>query len=494
LEGMMKEALPMQLPMLIDGHAVSSDSVLPVRDPGRLDDVVGLVAQGTALHVDKAVGAALVAFRSWRKVATAQRVQLLLAAAEKLDAMAPDLAVTLVREQGMLLKETQRDVRNGARALREAAGMAEAFLQAEQYEDDEALVRVEKVPRGVVAALVPWNAPMGLAMGKVGPALATGNTIVVKPSEFAPLGVSLALMAVAACLPPGVLNVLHGDAQVGAALVRHPQVRKISFTGGTRTGRAVMAAAAETIKNIGLELGGNDPAIILDDADPNVVVPEIVKGVFPRSGQVCYAIKRVYVPRKLMSTVVDAFVDIVGRYRVGHGLDPRATFGPVNNRPQFDIVRGLIERSRQAGAKVHELGTVLDPDSWNNGFYMLPTVVVGLDAGAELVVSEQFGPVVPLVAYDNLNQALQMANDTEFGLASSIWTGDPERGLELASQIEAGVTFVNSHGRTSLGDRHMPFGGIKQSGIGRVRTQVGLSEYIEYHAISMRRKASGERA
>src|SRR5690606_30824637 len=157
-----------------------------------------------------------------------------------------------------------------------------------------------------------WNAPMGLAMGKVGPALATGNTIVVKPSEFAPLGVSLALMAVAACLPPGVGNVLHGDAKVGAALVRHPPVRKVSVTGGTRTGRAVMAAAAETIKNIGLELGGNDPAIVLDDADPDVVVPEIVKGVFPRSGQVCYAIKRVYVPRRLMPSVLDAFVGIVG--------------------------------------------------------------------------------------------------------------------------------------------------------------------------------------
>jgi len=490
----MNETSPIQLAMLINGCDVWSENTLQVRDPGRLTDVVGEVALGSVEHVDEAVGAAHAAFQSWRRTPVGQRVRLLQQAADAMDAMASDLAVTLVREQGMLLKETQRDVRNGARSLREMAGLAESFLQAEQYEDGDALVRIEKAPRGVVAALVPWNAPMGLTMGKVGPALATGNTIVVKPSDFAPLGVSLALKAVASFFPPGVVNVLHGDAAVGAALVRHPLVRKVSFTGGTRTGRAVMAAAAETIKNIGLELGGNDPAIILDDADPAVVVPELVKGIFPRSGQVCYAIKRVYVPKKLAPAVLDAFVDIVGRYKVGHGLDPRATFAPMNNRNQFGIVRGLIERSRQAGAIVHELGTPLEPDNWDNGYYVLPTVVTGLDPHAELVVSEQFGPVIPLVTYDTTEQALQMANDTEFGLASSIWTADPQRGLALSSEIEAGVTFVNSHGRTALGDRHMPFGGVKQSGIGRVRTTVGLAEYIEHHAISMRKQISGDRA
>lgn len=489
----MSDESVIKLDMLINNREVGAADYFEVRDPGRLTELVGKVAIGSALHVHDAVRAAHVAYQSWKAVPVRGRIEHLLAAADAMEKMAEELSTTLVREQGMLLRETTRDVTNGIRSLREMAGMAEEFLRPEQYEDGEALVRIEKAPRGVVAAIVPWNAPMGLTMGKVGPALVTGNTIVVKPSEYAPLAVSMALKALSTRLPPGVINVIHGGADVGAALTRHPLVRKVSFTGGTRTGKAVMAAAAETVKNISLELGGNDPAIILDDADPAVVVPELIKGIFPRSGQVCYAIKRVYVPNKLAPAVFEAMIAAVDKYKIGYGLDPQATFSPMNNRAQFDIVRGLIERSKQAGAKVYELGTRLEPDNWDNGFYVQPTVVLGLAPDAELVVSEQFGPVIPLVTYDTAEQALQLANDTEFGLASSIWTSDPDRGLAMASQLEAGITFVNSHGRTALGDRHMPFGGVKQSGIGRVRTTVGLGEYIEHHAISLRKTTNGDR-
>ena len=481
------------LDMLINHQDVGSCAYFDVRDPGRLTDLVGRVASGSVDHVHQAVLGAHQAFQIWKRTPVSERVQRLLAAADGMEKIADELSVTLVREQGMLLKETQRDVKNGIRALREMAGLAEDFLRPERFEDDEAIVRIEKTPRGVVAAIVPWNAPMGLAMGKVGPALVSGNTIVVKPSEYAPLAVSMALKVLASFFPAGTINVIHGQADVGSALTRHPLVRKISFTGGTTTGKAVMAAAAETIKNISLELGGNDPAIILDDADPAIVVPELIKGIFPRSGQVCYAIKRVYVPRKLTSAIFDAIVSAVDQYKIGYGLDPRANFAPMNNRHQYTIVRGLIERSRQAGASVQALGTKLEPDNWDNGFYVQPTVVMGLPPDAELVVSEQFGPVIPLVTYDTPEEVLELANATEFGLASSIWTNDPERGLAMASEIEAGITFVNSHGRTALGDKHMPFGGVKQSGIGRVRTAIGLAEYIEHHAISMKKVTNGDR-
>ncbi|HEY4074496.1 MAG TPA: aldehyde dehydrogenase family protein [Herbaspirillum sp.] len=476
---------PIKLDMLINNRDVGASVYSEVRDPGRLTDLVGTVAIGSAADVHDAVTAAHAAFRIWKQVPVRERVERLMQAAAAMEKTAAELATTLVREQGMLLRETQRDVNNGIKSLREMADLAEAFLQAEVFEDGEAIVRVEKAPRGVVAAIVPWNAPMGLTMGKVGPALATGNTIVIKPSAFAPLAVSQALKTLSAFFPPGVINVVHGEAEVGGALTHHPLVRLISFTGGTRTGKAVMAAAAETIKNISLELGGNDPAIVLDDADPALIVPELIKGIFPRSGQVCYAIKRVYVPKKMASPFFDALCSAVDQYKVGYGLDPSATFAPMNNRSQYNIVRGLIERSKQAGAVVRELGAKLEPDNWDNGFYVQPTVVMGLASSAELVVNEQFGPVIPLVVYDSQEQVLQFANNTEYGLASSIWTGDHQRGLQLASELEAGVTFINSHARTALGERHMPFGGVKQSGIGRVRTNVGLAEYIEYHAISL---------
>jgi len=388
----------------------------------------------------------------------------------------------------MLLQDTRRDVSNGVTTLREIAALAEDFLRADEYEDDESLIQVRKAPRGVVAAIVPWNAPMGLTMGKVAPALAAGNTLVVKPSPFAPLAVSRALQVIAGFFPDGAINVVHGDGDIGPALTHHPLVRKISFTGGIETGKAVMAAAAQSVKNIGLELGGNDPAIVLDDARPEQVVPHLVKRIFTRSGQVCYAVKRIYVPKAMYGDFFDALCASVDRLQVGYGLDPRATLAPVNNRNQFRFIQDLVQRTKQSGAQVRELGQKLDPDSWDQGYYLLPAVVGNVSPDEQVVVGEQFGPIIPVVPYDTEEEALRMANGTEHGLGSSIWTGDVDRGLALAGRIEAGLTFINSHARTRLGDRHIPFGGVKQSGIGRVRTHIGLAEYIEYQTISLDKK------
>jgi acyl-CoA reductase-like NAD-dependent aldehyde dehydrogenase len=476
------------LELFINNKDVASGSYFEVRDPGRFDAVVAQLAVGNAGHVHEAVTAAHAAYGSWKNSSVQQRIASLNAAAAQLESRSVQLAKTLVQEQGMLLRDTERDVGNGIRTLRESAALLESYFDVEEYEDEEGWVRLEKVPRGVVAAIVPWNAPIGLTMAKVGPALATGNTVVVKPSPFAPVAVSQALRTMAACFPPGVINIVYGEGEVGAVLTHHPLVRKISFTGGTRTGRVVMAAAAESIKNIALELGGNDPAIILDDVRPSDVVPELIKGIFPRSGQVCYAIKRVYVPARIFDKFHDTFCDAVNALKVGYGLDPRSTLAPLNNANQYNFIRGLIDRTRQSGATVHELGHKLDPDNWANGYYVLPAVARDLSPSAELVVGEQFGPVIPLIPYETEEQVLDMANGTEYGLGSSIWSGDYERASRLASRVEAGMTFINSHARTKLGDRTMPFGGIKQSGIGRVRTRIGMDEYIEYHAINLNKK------
>ncbi|MDB5761671.1 MAG: aldehyde dehydrogenase [Herminiimonas sp.] len=475
----------MKLDLFVNHQHVPTDAYFEVRDPGNFSEVVAMVATGTARHVDDAVTAAHAAFQVWRNVGVSERVERILAAAAALEAVSAELATTLVKEQGMLLRDTQRDVANGIKTLRETAALAEAFLQSEEFEDEGCLIRIRKVPRGVVAAIVPWNAPMSLTMAKVGPALASGNTLVVKPSPFAPLAVSQALQVVAGFFPPGAINIVHGDGEVGPALTRHPLVRKVSFTGGIKTGKAVMAAAAESVKNVGLELGGNDPAIILDDAIPADVVPHLVRGIFPRSGQVCYAVKRVYVPAALYDKFFDMLCEAVSQLRVGYGLDPRSTLAPVNNRNQFNFIKGLIERTRQSGAEVYQLGQKVDPESWENGYYLLPSVVRNVAPTAEVVVEEQFGPIIPLIPYRSEEEVLQMANGTEHGLGSSVWTRDFDRGLQFAERIEAGLSFINSHARTGLGDRHMPFGGVKQSGIGRVRTTIGLAEYIEYHAISL---------
>ncbi|GAA3985506.1 aldehyde dehydrogenase family protein [Streptomyces plumbiresistens] len=468
------------------GHLIGGQlSVADLRDaydPGRLNEVVARVAVGTAEDVDRAVHAAHRAFPGWRDTPVAERVQKLLAAAELLAGSSEELAPLLVREHGGVLWEAQTDFALGAGALQHMVSLAEEFLRPVQFDDEQSFVSVEKVPRGVAAAIVPWNMPVVLTMMKLAPALVTGNTLVLKPSPFAPAALTLVLHKIAATLPPGVLNVVHGEGDVGAALCGHPLVRKVAFTGGTATGQKVVEATVPTLKNVTLELGGNDPAIVLDDADFDAALDRMLKGVYTRTGQICFAVKRVYVPRGRYQQFADAMCDRVNSYAVGHGLDPEASFGPLNNEAQFKKVLNLLDRTRNSSATLVELGRKLDPSSWDNGYYMLPHVVRDIEHTAPLSCEEQFGPVVPLIAYDNEEQVIAWANDSDYGLGSSVWTTDPDRGLAMARRIEAGSTFINTHSFESL-DLRMPFGGVKQSGIGREFGAIGLSAYVEEHAI-----------
>jgi acyl-CoA reductase-like NAD-dependent aldehyde dehydrogenase len=470
-----------QIEHLIDGQ-MSAAQFQEAYDPGRLDEVVARVAVGTAEDVDRAVRAAHAAFPGWRDTPVAERVQKLLAAAELLAGSTEELAPLLVREHGGVLGEAQTDFALGTGVLQYTASQVEEFLRPVQFDDEQNFISVEKVPRGVTAAIVPWNMPVVLTMMKLAPALATGNTLVLKPSPFAPAALTLVLYKIAATLPPGVLNVVHGEGDVGAALCGHPLVRKVVFTGGTATGRKVVEATAATIKNVTLELGGNDPAIVLDDADTDAVLDRMLKGVYTRSGQICFAVKRIYVPRGMYRRFADALCGRVDEYAVGHGLDPQASFGPLNNEAQFKKVLGLLDRTRDSSATLVELGRKLDPSSWDNGYYVLPHVVRDVEHTAPVSCEEQFGPVVPLIAYDDEEQVVSWANDSEYGLCSSVWTTDPDRGLAMARRIEAGSTFINTHSFESL-DPRMPFGGVKQSGIGREWSTTGLSAYVEEHAI-----------
>ncbi len=326
---------------------------------------------------------------------------------------------------------------------------------------------------------------MVLTMQKVAPALAAGNAIVIKPSPFAPMAVTTALMSVADLFPAGLLSVIHGEGDVGTALVKHPLVRKVSFTGGGRIAKSIMKDAAESLTGVHFELGGNDPAIVLNDAELDTVVPKIAAGVFRRSGQVCFAIKRIYVPDSLYEQFYDQFCSVVDQYQIGHQLDDRATFGPMNNANQYRFVKELAERVRQTNARLVELGQILQSENWNNGYYLRPMVVRDARPEHEVVTCEQFGPLIPIVRYHKEDEVIHWVNATEYGLGSSIWTSDEERATQLAGQIEAGMTFVNGAGQSILGHEMMPFGGIKQSGIGRENSPVGLAEYVEYYALNV---------
>jgi acyl-CoA reductase-like NAD-dependent aldehyde dehydrogenase len=322
-----------------------------------------------------------------------------------------------------------------------------------------------------------------LTAQKIGPALVAGNSVIVKPSPYAPLAVSLILRQMASLFPPGIINVVHGDGDVGAALIAHRDVRKVSFTGGGPTAQHIMRGAAETLTDVHFELGGNDPAVILDDADLDFTADKVAIKAFRRAGQVCFAIKRVYVPRTIAGAFTDALLNRLERIAVGHGLDPETTMGPVNNRVQFDKMGAIRDRLVDSGAELRAAGSAVRPEEWDDGYYLRPTVVLDADPSDAIVSEEQFGPILPIVSYDSEDEVVEMANGTEYGLGSSVWSSDPEHAVAIAARIQAGMTFINDHALSELGQKHVPFGGIRQSGIGWENASAGLAEFVEYHSI-----------
>lgn len=474
-----------QVNMWINNQEVESKDFFENKDPGRHTDTVAYVAKGTLENANQAVRAAHQAYLSWGKLSVSERIQKVLSAIEQLEQSMPELCPLASREHGGLLSEAQTDFGYGVGGTQATAGIAEAYLAPQIFESESSLVELHKKPRGVFVAIVPWNYPVSITMMKLAPGLISGNTVVVKPSPNSAASLTLALQRMAKVLPPGVINVVNGDGDIAKTLTTHPLVTKISFTGGTETGKHVMTAAASSIKKVTLELGGNDAAVILDDVNATEIMPDLVKGIFTRAGQVCFAVKRVYVPQSIYHAFSNTLCEYVNEIKVGHGLDERSTMGAINNEAQYKWVKSLIEQSKQGNAKVFELGTKVEPEEWDNGYYILPTVVRDIDHNAELSRNEQFGPVIPLIPYQTEEQAIEFANDSIYGLGSSVWSSNIDRAANVARQLEAGFTFVNGHSIDKI-DPRMPFGGVKQSGIGREFTEFGIADYIEPHAIRIR--------
>ncbi|TDC77815.1 aldehyde dehydrogenase family protein [Actinomadura sp. 7K507] len=446
-------------------------------NPARLGEIVGRVPVADAARVDRAVRAAEDAQRDWRDVPAAERAGVLSRAADAL-AAAGGIAELLARESGKPVADCEGEVRFAAAYLRWAAEHAPAAYADREVDDAAGRLLLRHRPYGVVAAITPWNAPVILTLLKVGPALAAGNTAVVKPSPLAPLAVTRVLEL----FPPELVRVVHGGAGTGQALAGHPRVHLVAFTGGAEAGRAIGAAAAAAITPVLLELGGNDPVVLLDDARlDDADMDRLVMASFATAGQVCMAAKRVYVPRSRFDDVRDAYVAAAARTVVlGDPLDRETTVGPVISADAARRIRGLVADAARRGASAVPLGSVRA--DLTRGHFVRPVLVTGAGDEAPVVSGEQFGPVVPLLPYDGEDEVLARANAGDLGLGASVWSADEDRAFAFARRFEAGFAFVNTHNRTGMSLR-APFGGVKRSGHGREYGAEGLLEYAQTCAV-----------
>ena len=464
--------------MLINGKSVGAKETFDVLNPATLERIDS-APRATTAELDQAVEAALAAFAGWRQDLDARRKALQQGAAlirEHRD----EIARLLVQEQGKPLAEATGEVVFASIFFTFFAGLD--YREKTLKEDEANVVKLLRKPLGVVATITPWNFPLAILSWKLAPALLVGNTVVSKPASYTPLSTIRLIEVLNQALPPGVLNVISGPGAIGAEMAKHPTIRKISFTGSVEVGRSIMRDAADTIKRLTLELGGNDPAIVLDDVDVDKVAPEIFNAAFMNAGQTCIAIKRVYAHENVYPALTSKLAEIARSWKVGNGLEAGTQMGPVNNQPQLELVRELLEDGRGRGARIEAGGEGLEGE---RGYFLKPTIVTEVDDSARIVAEEQFGPVLPILPFRDVDDAVARANSTEFGLGASVWSADVARASAIAAEVDAGTTWVNQHVRL---EPDVPFGGQKQSGIGREMGIWGLEEFCDLQVLSVKQK------
>ncbi|MCB2048887.1 MAG: aldehyde dehydrogenase family protein [Novosphingobium sp.] len=427
-------------------------------------------------QLNEAVAAARAAFPAWAAKSQDERAELINKVADALGEQTADLARLLTTEQGKPLDQAGMELMASGFTMKTFTGMR---LEPRTIQENEKQKVYEiRKPLGVVAAITPWNFPLMMVVHKVAPALLAGNTVVVKPAATTPLTTLKFGEICQKILPPGVVNVICDQNDLGDKLTSHPDVDKISFTGSTATGKKVMEAASRAVKRVTLELGGNDAAIVLDDADPVETAQKVFQAAMANAGQVCLAVKRAYVPGKIYDAFCDELARLAGAAVVDEGTAQGAQIGPVQNQMQYEKLKGLLESAKAEG-KVIAGGNAMDRE----GFFIEPTIVRDVTEDARIVREEQFGPVLPVLRYDEIEDVLVRANDTDYGLGGSVWGKDIERATKVAERVQSGTVWVNQHMALAP---NIPFRGAKQSGMGAELGPEGLNEFTQATVINVK--------
>jgi len=469
-----------QFNMIINGQSVQSAATFDVINPAT-GEAFAQCQEGTAANVDEAVAAARAAFPAWSQTSSDERKAKMHELAAAIEANMPELMQLVTQENGKPMAGLNM-IGSGMEVGGSAAWThynAELELPVDVIQDnDEARIEVHRKPLGVVASITPWNWPLMIAIWHVIPAMRSGNTVVIKPSELTPISTIRFVQLANEILPAGVLNIVTGAAEVGAAITQHPDINKIIFTGSTATGKSIMKAASASLKRVTLELGGNDAGIILPDVNVKEVAGKIFGACFHNNGQTCAALKRLYVHDSIYEEMCQELAGLAKSVVVGNGLEEGVELGPIQNKKQLDKVIDLAEDAKVNGGRFLAGGNVME----GGGYFFEPTIVADLTDGSRLVDEEPFGPILPVIKYSDIDEVIARANDNDSGLGGSVWSNDLDKAAALAQRLECGSAWVNDHGAIQP---DAPFGGIKQSGIGVEFGLYGLEEYCSIQTLKI---------
>ncbi|MGD6741897.1 aldehyde dehydrogenase family protein [Streptomyces sp. BH106] len=472
--------------LVINGVTVETENWTAVHDPSEPDTVVGFAAEATVDDTRAAIAAADAAFTSWAATPVGERVATVLGALDGLAGHEAQLSRLLVRENGKIAQEAAIDLAVFGARFRAACELGAELTSPLHLPGPPFRSEIHRLPVGVVSVIVPFNWPLAILAASLPYVLVAGNTTIVKPPPTAPLAVVRTLEILAARLPAGVLNVVTGTNANVEPLITDPRVQHVVFTGSTAAGKHIMKLAAESLTKVTLELGGNDPAIVLDDAELDAAtLADLVGACFLTTGQVCMSVKRIYVARQRLDELADGMGRVLGSSLVGNGNDPAVGMGPLNSAAQRARVGRMLEQAALAGADVREFGSFTEQAEQSTGHYLLPSLVLDPAEDLDIVTQEQFGPTVPVLPFDDLDGLVTRLNGEWSGLCSSVWTADEERGGDIARRLRTGTTWVNQANAGACDDR-APFGGFRQSGIGREMGTDGLLDFTEPHTVTFR--------
>ena len=459
--------LTSEFTLTIDGKAANVDDSFDVVNPAT-EEVIAKAPNATREHIDAAVHAAHAAAVGWSACSWQQRRVALHGFAASIGENRDSLAELLVLEQGKPISSARAEVQSGIDYINE---LADIRIDDEVLRDtQEQRILLRHRPLGVVAGITAWNYPVQLATSKLTMALATGNTTIIKPSPYTPLTTLRLGELCRDVFPAGVVNVLSGLDPLGAWIVEHPGISKIGFTGSVPTGQAIMKSGADSLKRITLELGGNDAAIVLDDVDTKATAAKLFDCAFENSGQLCNAIKRLYVHESIFDDIVDELAEFARSKTIGDGMDPATDLGPLQNKNQYKRVIGFLDDIRRTGGEIVTGGDVPD----RPGYFVEPAIVTSVAEGSRIVDEEPFGPILPVMSFSDTDEAVDRANGSRFGLGGSVWCDDWHRGDEVARRLQVGTAWVNQH---AVLEPSIPSGGAKSSGIGVEYSRLGLLEY-----------------